>query len=123
MTTVRLAALALVFIAACATASPPPGPAPASGAEAAAAGMGWEPNTDRPGADYTNFAVRLPQECREACARDLRCRAFTDRGGRCWLKQTVPNAVTDTCCVSGAKVGEPDLSPPGSRAVSAAAGL
>jgi hypothetical protein len=91
--------------------APPAGPPPAAPAPAGA-GLSWEPSTDRPGSDYRNFDVRLPQDCREACARDPRCRAFTDRGGRCWLKEAVPNGIADGCCVSGAKGLGPDVPPP-----------
>ena len=87
---------------------PPPGPPPAAAAE----GLCWEPDTDRPGSDYQNLPVALPQDCREACARDARCRAFTDRGGRCWLKKVVPPAVASGCCTSGAKGIGPDMPPP-----------
>jgi hypothetical protein len=105
----RIAAVAA--LAGCATAAPAP-PPPPPGPGPAAEGLSWEPNTDRPGSDYRDFDVKLPQECREACARDPQCRAFSDRGGRCWLKQAAPNAVTDSCCTSGAKGIGPDMPPP-----------
>jgi hypothetical protein len=114
---VRAAVVAL--LAGCAagmTGAPPPSapaPVPAPMAPAPVGeGLSWEPGTDRPGSDYKNFDVPLPQDCREACARDPQCRAFTDRAGRCWLKQVVPNAVADTCCLSGAKGIGPDMPPP-----------
>jgi hypothetical protein len=103
-------AAATVLFAGCVVVAtpPPPGPPPPAAAE----GLSWEPGTDRPGSDYRNFDVRLPHDCREACARDPRCRAFTDRGGRCWLKERVPMAVADACCTSGAKGIGPDTPPP-----------
>jgi hypothetical protein len=109
MSTLRAAAAAAALLGGCAATAtaPPPAPAPPP-----AEGLSWEPGTDRPGSDYKNFDVRLPQDCREACARDARCRAFTDRGGRCWLKEVVPNTVADSCCVSGAKGIGPDMPPP-----------
>jgi hypothetical protein len=72
----------------------------------------WEPNVDRPGADYANFILQEPRPelCREACVRDARCRAFTYfnqgvQGGyaHCWLKTAVPPARNSTCCISGIK--------------------
>jgi PAN domain len=114
MTIARAAAAALLAGCAASSIAPPrsSGPAPTPTAPESGAGLSWEPNTDRPGSDYKDFDVRLPQDCREACARDARCRAFTDRGGRCWLKQVVPDAVADSCCLSGAKGVGPDMPPP-----------
>jgi hypothetical protein len=69
---------------------------------------------DRPGGDYTSFAVRGgdPAVCAERCDRDARCRAWsfaypTTRGQRatCWLKADVPARVEDACCVSGVRGG------------------
>jgi hypothetical protein len=73
-----------------------------------------EPNIDREGADYHNFALPEPRPelCRRACARDSSCRAFTYTGpattGRgdtpwCYLKDGVPNATRRDGCVSGVK--------------------
>jgi hypothetical protein len=104
----RVAAVALLAGCAVATAPPPAPPPPVPAAE----GLSWEPNTDRPGSDYKNFDIGLSQDCREACAHDPQCRAFTDRGGRCWLKTAVPKPVADGCCLSGAKGIGPDMPPP-----------
>jgi hypothetical protein len=52
-----------------------------------------------------------PSECREFCARDPRCRAYSFvRAGEsrgeyavCWLKDGAPPSRRDRCCVSGIK--------------------
>jgi hypothetical protein len=74
---------------------------------------------DRPGGDYTNFAVRAadPAVCAARCERDGRCRAWSfsypntaAADAVCWLKQQVTARVEDSCCVSGVKgaaVSEP----------------
>ena len=86
-----------------------------SGVKAAApplpAGMEW--NTDRPGKDYKNFDLPSddPQLCLNACNGEAQCKAWTyvkpntTQGfpPRCWLKNDVPNPVSNTCCVSGVK--------------------
>jgi hypothetical protein len=46
----------------------------------------YEPEIDRPGNDYVDFDIDSPQSCRDACEADVACRAFTFRGGHCWLK-------------------------------------
>lgn len=55
-----------------------------------------------------------PDACREACARDDQCRAFTyvEPGfqgphARCWLKVDVPVQSAKSCCVSGVKESAP----------------
>ncbi|MBR0870072.1 PAN domain-containing protein [Bradyrhizobium tropiciagri] len=67
---------------------------------------------DRPGGDYSNSPVATgdPADCALACERDRRCRAWsfnypTDvaAGAVCWLKNTVPPRVPDSCCVSGVR--------------------
>jgi len=72
----------------------------------------WEPNTDRPGADYRSFELRspVPEQCRDACWNEAQCRAFTYvRPGaqaphaRCVLKNAVPPARPADCCLSGVK--------------------
>jgi hypothetical protein len=72
-----------------------------------------EYDTDRRGGDYKDFD--LPQArielCRDACANDSNCRAFTyvKPGGqgpnaRCWLKSSVPSGEGGlSCCISGVK--------------------
>lgn len=75
-------------------------------------GSSWEPSTDRAGSDYRNFnlASPHPEDCQVACNSDSHCRAWTYvRPGvqgpqaRCWLKNHVPAARHDTCCISGIK--------------------
>jgi len=72
----------------------------------------WEPNIDRPGADYRTFELRAPapEQCRDACWNETQCRAFTYvRPGvqgphaRCGLKSAVPPARPADCCLSGVK--------------------
>ena len=67
-------------------------------------------NVNLPGMDYFNFNVSVddPDLCREACERDGNCRAYTyvrpgvqGEFGRCWLKNDVPEQVTDYNAVSG----------------------
>jgi hypothetical protein len=86
---------------------PPPPPPPV------AAGQ-FEMNTDRPGSDIANFDLGAPdaQLCRDACARDPRCVAFTyvnpgvqGNNPRCWLKNPAPAPTPSSCCVSGVKGG------------------
>ncbi len=71
-----------------------------------------EQNIDRPGADYRSFAIpgNDPARCRNACAGDVRCKAWTFgrpgvRGamGQCWLKSRIPPPRRNRCCVSGVK--------------------
>jgi hypothetical protein len=94
----------------------PPPPPPASGWRGTPTTppppRQWEPNTDRPGADYRTFELRAPQPelCRDACWSDAQCRAFTYvRPGvqgphaRCSLKNVVPPARPADCCLSGVK--------------------
>ena len=69
----------------------------------------FEPNVDRPGADYHNFDIQGgPAACQSACASDRQCVAWTfvhrnvqGASQRCWLKNGVPPANSDSCCVSG----------------------
>jgi hypothetical protein len=72
----------------------------------------WEENTDRPGMDYKNFDLTAadPALCENACKGDATCKAWTyvkpgiqGRAARCWLKNNVPTAKNNQCCVSGVK--------------------
>ena len=61
-----------------------------------------------PGADYDNFAAISALVCKQTCAADARCRAWTwvkpgfqGPKARCWLKHSVPALVRDRCCDSG----------------------
>jgi hypothetical protein len=67
---------------------------------------------DRPGGDYQSVPVISgdPADCALICERDKRCRAWsfnypTDmtNGAVCWLKNSVPARVPDSCCVSGVR--------------------
>jgi len=69
-------------------------------------------NYDRPGADYSNFAMRPgdPALCAQRCERDNKCRAWNFRYPTaeipvawCWLKNAVPPRVEDPCCASGVR--------------------
>lgn len=72
----------------------------------------FEHNINRPGDDYTHFAVRnpRPEACAAECAKDTNCIAFTytpppvpGASAHCWLKSGLPFPVRDTCCISGVK--------------------
>ncbi len=69
-------------------------------------------NFDRPGGDYQTSPVTSgdPADCALTCERDRRSRSWTfnyptDIAGSaaCWLKNTVPARVADSCCVSGVR--------------------
>ena len=73
-----------------------------------------EYDTDRPGGDYRNFDHWGPEPshsyCTNACNAEAQCKAWTwvrpagpNQPARCWLKSTVPAAVSSSCCVSGVK--------------------
>jgi 1-phosphatidylinositol phosphodiesterase len=86
---------------------PPPPPAPPPAPPRA-----WEASVDRPGSDYRRFDLAEPKAeiCRDTCAREPQCRAWTyvrpgvqGPSARCWLKTAVPPARPAACCISGAK--------------------
>jgi hypothetical protein len=71
-----------------------------------------EVDTDRPGGDYRNFALDRPRpnRCISACNNEQRCEAYTyvppgvqGPDARCWLKDTVPDARTESGMISGVK--------------------
>lgn len=75
-------------------------------------GLSLEYNTNRGGADYRNFdlAEARLELCRDACANDPQCKAFTyvkpgyqGPRARCWLKNSIPNGSSNACCISGVK--------------------
>jgi hypothetical protein len=78
---------------------------------------------DRPGGDYTSFAVGSgdPAECAGRCEHDARCRAWSfsypvteNTSAFCWLKGEVRPRREATCCVSGVRgagVIEPRVGP------------
>lgn len=71
----------------------------------------FEPNTDRPGGDYTSHRLSEADAvlCQRLCAEDQRCLAWTyvapgyqEASAVCWLKNAVSTATrTDACCTSG----------------------
>ncbi|MGH9755798.1 MAG: PAN domain-containing protein [Blastocatellia bacterium] len=70
----------------------------------------FEPNTDRPGNDYTSSDLESadPNACQTTCRNDPKCVTWTyvkpgvqGTKARCWLKNTVPAARTSDCCTSG----------------------
>ncbi len=74
-----------------------------------------QPSVDRPGSDFHHFDSFLggdvtPQLCYTACFFSEKCRAWTfvrpntvqGPKGVCWLKDSVPAAKPNSCCVSGA---------------------
>jgi 1-phosphatidylinositol phosphodiesterase len=95
----------------------PPSPTPPSGSAWVGtppppAGGGYEMNMDRAGSDYRSFDLPQPRAefCRDACMREPQCRAFTyvnpgvqGPNARCWLKNNVPPARMNACCISGTK--------------------
>ncbi|MES1206815.1 MAG: PAN domain-containing protein [Pseudomonadota bacterium] len=104
-------------------APPPPPPAPPPPPPPAPMPQAFEPGINRPGMDYRNFElVRAdPNICWNECQREPRCAAYTyvnpgvqGASARCWLKDAVPNARPDSCCVSGVKGGAaaPPAPPP-----------
>jgi hypothetical protein len=69
-------------------------------------------NFDRPGSDYLHAPVASgdPVDCALQCERDRRCRAWSFSyptaaapEATCSLKSTVPQRVSNTCCVSGVR--------------------
>jgi Ca-activated chloride channel homolog len=74
---------------------------------------GMEQNTDRPAGDYKRLILGNddPTLCLFACSTDARCKAWTYvkpntiQGPQpiCYLKQTVPPALPNSCCTSGVK--------------------
>lgn len=75
----------------------------------------WDMNL--PGSDFRNFTIRKAdapakernaieaRECKRACGRDQRCKAWTYyiKDKRCYLKENVPRPVNKDWFVSGVK--------------------
>ena len=61
--------------------------------------------TNRPGNDFHHFRVGNGS-CSTSCATIAKCRAYTYviSTDTCWLKDKVPNPVSNHCCLSGVKV-------------------
>lgn len=79
-----------------------------------------EDNTDRPGGDYKKYDMTTPDPslCQQYCAADPDCQAFTyvkpgiqGPYSSCYLKNTVPPAKSDSCCLSGTKTAQTSGSP------------
>ncbi|MBI4874482.1 MAG: DUF4412 domain-containing protein [Acidobacteria bacterium] len=84
----------------------------ASAAASSAGGPAWKLNTNYPGGDYRSIdmATSDPTACKAACDQDAPCKAWTlvkptEPGGMgyCWLKDSVPPAISEDCCISGLK--------------------
>lgn len=67
---------------------------------------------DRPGGDYMSAPVASgdPEDCALLCERDRRCRSWSfsypeveGKTAVCWLKNSVPPRVPESCCVSGVR--------------------
>ena len=65
---------------------------------------------DLPGSDYDNFTASSAPVCRNSCAGDSRCQAWTwvkpgfqGPAARCWLKHRLPKLVKNSCCNSGSR--------------------
>ena len=82
-----------------------------------------EANTDRPGMDYKNFWMDkpCPECCRDACADDPNCKAYTyvkpmhGKKARCWLKKAIPPAKENLWCISGVKQSSSSAPPHSTR--------
>lgn len=81
-------------------------------AAAASASVTVETDTDRMGSDYSGYDLSAadPELCRKACEDDAQCKAYTyvkpgvqGPNARCYLKNAVPAASANACCISGVK--------------------
>jgi hypothetical protein len=81
---------------------------------------GLEVDVNRKGGDYRHYdlASNNPGQCRNDCMNDPRCKSFTflrpsywGPNAHCFLKDSVPAATQEACCISGVKGG--DSSPGG----------
>jgi len=69
-----------------------------------------EDGINLPGNDYANFNAPTLSSCRDTCAGESECKAYTwvkpglqGPSGHCWLKSALPARVKDPCCVSGSR--------------------
>ncbi len=71
-----------------------------------------ESNVDRHGSDFDSFDLEFPDPlaCQVRCDLNNACRAWTyvnpgvqGPNARCWLKNSVPSQVANSCCISGHK--------------------
>ena len=72
----------------------------------------YEQNVNRPGFDYSTFALPEPRVelCADSCSKSLGCKAFTyvpplveGAASMCYLKSNVPGAIADKRCITGVK--------------------
>jgi len=75
-----------------------------------------EYDVDRRGSDYNKFDLAQPDPalCQASCNGEAQCKAWTfvkvgfqGPKARCWLKNAVPPATPNACCVSGFKDTSP----------------
>src|SRR6185369_134154 len=75
---------------------------------------GLEVNVNRRGGDYRDYELpsNNPNQCRDDCLNDSRCQSFTflrpsywGPNAHCFLKNSVPAATQEACCISGLKSG------------------
>jgi len=63
-------------------------------------------NRDMPGFDYADFDTSSWPLCRNSCAGDAKCQAWTwvkpkpGQPGHCWLKTKTVPPTPNTCCIS-----------------------
>jgi hypothetical protein len=73
---------------------------------------GMADNTDRMGSDYRHFELSspAPEQCQKSCQADAPCKAWTyvrpsapGASAVCYLKNPIPAASSNACCISGVK--------------------
>jgi PAN domain/TIR domain len=96
-----------------AVASPAPAPSPAV---AAPTSSGPFANTNLFGSDYRKFDLSADNAtlCQSACRADTQCLSWTlvhpgvqGPNARCWLKNAIPQATANSCCISGIERAAP----------------
>ena len=67
-----------------------------------------EQGINRFGNDFSHVALPTPEQCQTACQANSKCMAFSwvkpgiqGQAAQCWLKDPIPQATNDSCCVSG----------------------
>jgi hypothetical protein len=75
---------------------------------------GLEVDVNRRGGDYRHYDLpsNNPNQCRDDCMNDPKCMSFTflrpsywGPNAHCFLKDSVPGATQESCCISGVKAG------------------
>ena len=71
------------------------------------AGLSVENNTRRYGGNYAKFTARNVEDCARSCAKDGSCRSFNynKQQRSCFLKDIIPDVVSDSRTISGYKPG------------------